>query len=95
MREIEHGSFTPLVFSLTGGMEKAATVFYKRLASLIAVKREQPYSSTLSWLRYSLGFALLKCAIQCIRGARSSIGAAGRQMLTPLELVAAEKNFSA
>ena len=93
MREIEHGSFTPLVFSLTGGMGKAATVFYKRLALLIAVKREQPYSSRLSWLRCSLGFALLKCAIQCIRGAHSSIGAAGRQMLPPLDLVAVETNF--
>ena len=27
VREIEHGSFTPLVFSLTGGIGKAATVF--------------------------------------------------------------------
>ena len=48
VREIEHSSFTPLVFSLTGGMGKASTVFYKRLASLIAVKRKQPYSRTLS-----------------------------------------------
>ena len=95
MREIELVSFTPLVFSLTGGMGKAATAFYKRLASLIAVKREQPYSSTLSWLRCSLGFVLLKCAIQCIGGAHSSIGATGRQMLPPLDLVAAETNFSA
>ena len=75
---IEHGSFTPLVFSLTGGMGKAATVFFKRHALLIAVKQEQPYSSTLSWVRCSLGFMLLKCAIQCFMGARSSIGAAGR-----------------
>ena len=31
--EIEHGLFTPLVLSTSGGMGKAATVFYKRLAS--------------------------------------------------------------
>ena len=36
VREIEHGSFTPLVLSLTGDMGKAATVCYKRLASMIA-----------------------------------------------------------
>ena len=33
--EIEHASFTPLVFSVTGGSGPAATIFYKRLANLI------------------------------------------------------------
>ena len=32
--EIEHGSFTPLIFAATGGMGKAADVVYKQLASL-------------------------------------------------------------
>ena len=34
MREVERGSFTPLVFSL-GRMGKAATVMYRRLANLL------------------------------------------------------------
>ena len=38
VREVEHGSFSPLVFSTTGGMGTAATVVYKRLASLISEK---------------------------------------------------------
>ena len=29
--EVEHGSFTPLVFAATGGMGPATTTFYKRL----------------------------------------------------------------
>ena len=29
VREVEHASFTPLVMSVTGGMGKAATTFYK------------------------------------------------------------------
>ena len=33
--EVEHGSFIPLVFSAVGGMGTAATVMYKRLASLL------------------------------------------------------------
>ena len=33
IREIEHSTFTPLIFSLTGGLGPAATIFYKRLAS--------------------------------------------------------------
>ena len=35
IREVEHGSFTPLVFSASGGMAPAATITFKRLASLI------------------------------------------------------------
>ena len=34
--EVEHGTFTPLIFTATGGMADQAIVFYKRLASLIS-----------------------------------------------------------
>ena len=74
IREVEHASSTPLVLSATGGMASEATVFYKRLASCLATKWDQPYSSTLSWLRCRLTFSLLRSAIQCIGGARSSSG---------------------
>ena len=70
--EVEHGSFTPLVFSATGGMGPAATVTYKRIASLLAEKRAEPYSKTIGWLRCTLNFSLIRSAIQCIRGARST-----------------------
>ena len=36
IREVEMGSFTPLVFSTSGGMSKTTTTAYKRLASLLA-----------------------------------------------------------
>ena len=68
--QVEQSTFTPLIFSATGGMAKQSTTFYKRLASLLADKWEHPYSSTLSWLRCLLSFSLLRSAIQCIRGAR-------------------------
>ncbi len=35
VRDIEHGSFSPLVFSSTGGMGKEAKIVFKRIASLI------------------------------------------------------------
>ena len=50
IREVEHGTFTPLVMSLTGGLGNAATVCYKRLASLLCAKWNQPYSSTMAWI---------------------------------------------
>ena len=72
VREVEHSSFTPLVFSTTGGLGPAAAAFYKHLASMLADKWKQPYSSTIGWLRCRLSFSLLRSSIQCIRGARSS-----------------------
>ena len=60
IREIEHGSFTPLVFSCSGGMGPLATLVYKRLASLISEKSSQTYSMTLYWLRCKLSFSLLR-----------------------------------
>ena len=36
IREVELGTFTPLVFSTSGGMAKSASVAYKCLASLLA-----------------------------------------------------------
>ena len=71
--DVEHGSFTPLVFSTSGGMGNLACTFYKRLASLLPEKRREAYSSTLGWIRTHFSFSLLWSAIMCIRGARSSI----------------------
>ena len=59
VREIEHASFTPLVLSSTGGMGREATTFYKRMASLLSDKWDNPYSKTLNWLRCPLSFSLL------------------------------------
>ncbi len=50
VREIERGVFTPLVLSTWGGMGKEAATFYKRLADLIASKRQNPYPAVMGWL---------------------------------------------
>ena len=72
VREVEHGSFSPLVFTTAGGMGATATVVYKRLASRIAEKHNKPYGKTLHWLRCRLNFSLLRSAIMCLRGSRSA-----------------------
>ena len=38
---VEHGTFSPLVLSTTGGMGNTATVVYKRIASLITDKQSK------------------------------------------------------
>ena len=91
--EIEHSSFTPLVMSSTGGLGDAATSTYKRLATLLATKWDQPYSSTMSWLRCRLSFSLLRSSIQAIRGARSSAGVAMKSAPLPVDLVIRESQM--
>ena len=39
VREVELATFTPLVMSTTGGMDRATTTFFKRLASMISEKK--------------------------------------------------------
>ena len=91
VREIEHGSFTPLVFSATGGMAPAATVAFRRLASLLANKRQQTYNKTISWLRCSLSFSLVRSAVMCLQGARSSFHHPFRSAANvPLEVAISE-----
>ena len=70
VKEIERGSFTPLVFSATGGAGPAATVFLKRLGELVSEQHDMPYSQAMAWLRCRLSFALLRSAILCLRGTR-------------------------
>ena len=57
--ELEHGTFTPLIFSTNGGMGRLPDIFYRRLASMIADKRQQCYATTMGWLRCHLSFLLL------------------------------------
>ena len=47
VREVQHSTFRPLVMSTTGGMGRAATTFFKRLASLLSEKRTVSYSKTM------------------------------------------------
>jgi len=60
IRNFEHGTFIPLVFSVAGGMGPITTG-----------KIHQSYNQIIHWFRCTLSFSLL---IMCIRGARSSTG---------------------
>ena len=41
---MEHATFTPLMLSTTEGMGRAASIFFKRLASLLSDKRNIHYN---------------------------------------------------
>ena len=72
IRDVEHGVFTPLVFSTSGAMGRDATTFYKRLADVLSEKQDKAYFHIMGWLRCRLSFAILRSAIMCLRGCRSS-----------------------
>ena len=93
VREVEHGSFTPLVFTVSGGMAKESTVFYKRLATLLSNKWSQPYSVTINWIRCCITFSLLRSSIRCLRGARSSVGKPVGPVQCPIDLIRFEGRF--
>ena len=70
--QVEHGSFSPLVFTVNGDMGNECKAFYSRLAGPLSTKRRLEKSTVVSWLRTKISFALLRSAIMCIRGSRST-----------------------
>ena len=69
--DIGHGTFTPLVFTTTGGMGKECLRYHSRLAERIAIKKGEQYAKTMSWIRSRISFALLRSALICLRGSRA------------------------
>ena len=65
-------TFTPLVFSTTGGMALEASQFLKHLAENISIKNGQRYSDVMSFVRRRLRFDLLRTCIISIRGYRGT-----------------------
>jgi len=70
--QVDQGTFTPLVFSATGGMGNECKVFISRLSSLIAIKHDVDKSIVTNWLRTKLSFALIRSLLLCIRGSRTT-----------------------
>ena len=94
VRSVESASFTPLVFSTFGGLGREATIFYSRLANLLAVRRNIQYSQMLSWMRCAISFSLLRSAILAIRGSRTLTFTERPSISTELCLVESHIDFT-
>ena len=68
--QVEKASFTPLVFSTSGGMALECTKYHKKIAELIALKTKEDYSKVMNHLRTRLRFTLLKSTLIAVRGKR-------------------------
>ena len=69
--EVENGTFTPLVFTTTGGMSQECQRYHSRLAELISSKKQEDYATTIAWIRTKISFGILRTAPVCLRGTRS------------------------
>ena len=70
--QVEHGTFTPLVFSTAGGESPECRKFHQRLATLISVKRKESYAETMTYIRRRIRFCILRTSLVSIRGYRKS-----------------------
>ena len=58
--QVEKASFVPIVGSTFGGWGDEATKYHKRIASLLAEKRNEQYSDVMNHLRTRLRFCVLR-----------------------------------
>ena len=70
--QIELGSFTPLLMSVTGGMSRECRKFYVRLSEMISEKRDVNHSTIATWIRRKIRFSLIKSIGLCTHGSRST-----------------------
>ena len=69
--EVDHGTCTPLVFSLYSNMGRECKMFYSRLSQLISDNRNFSKSITINWIRTKFYFTLLKSSLLCLRSSRT------------------------
>ena len=85
--EIEHGTFTPLVFGTNGGMGEECCKFISKLASQLGEKQNEGYSTVIAWLRTRLSIEIIKSALLCVRGSRTPFRKPNENIADDLHLI--------
>ena len=67
---IEHGTFTPLVYTVNGGAGPEAERLHKHLADKISQKTGDRYAQVMAMIRCKLSFIILRACLTCVRGSR-------------------------
>ena len=68
--QVEKATFTPLVFTTSGGMAPECTKFHKKVGELISMKTKEEYCHVMNHLRQRIRFSLLKSTLIAIHGER-------------------------
>ena len=69
--EVEHGSFTPLIFGTNGGFGQECSKFLKELARKLSGKTDHDYGNVITWLRTRISMEIIRSSLLCLRGSRS------------------------
>ena len=67
---VDHGSFTPLIFGVNGGMSRETEIFVSKLADKISTKKSTTKSETVAWIRRKIQFSLIRDVSGSLRGER-------------------------
>ena len=70
MLQVDHGTFTALVFSIYGSMRRECNMCYSWLSQLISDKRNLLKSIIINCIKTKVCFALLKLSLLCLQGSR-------------------------
>ena len=69
--EIEHGTFTPLIFTTSGAMGHECSKYHKTLAEKMSKKTGEKYEDIMRYIRVKISFLVVKATLLCLRGSRS------------------------
>ncbi len=68
--EVEKGTFTPVVFSCSGGASPEASRLLNAIALKLSAKRGESYSTTINFIRRRIRFDVLRTCLIAFRGDR-------------------------
>jgi hypothetical protein len=73
VQEVEQGSFTPLVFSTSGGFAVEVGKVLEKAARGISHKHKECYAETMSFIREKTRFSLLRSTLVALRGTKRRV----------------------
>ena len=71
MLEVEHGSFTSLIFGTNGGFGQECLKFLKELTRKLSEKTDNDCGYVITWLRTRISMEIIRSSLLCLRGSRS------------------------
>ena len=70
--QVEKGTFSPAVFSCSGGASPETSKLIKVIATKLSAKRGEHYSATINFLRRRIYFDILRTCLMSFRGDRGA-----------------------
>ena len=71
MLEVEHGSFTPVIFRTNAGFGQECSKYLKKLARKLSEKTDIDYGNVITWLRTHISMEIIRSSLLRLRGSRS------------------------